>query len=325
MTGAGRRGVSRSRRTRLTTRAVSSQPRRALIATAAEWLARALESVLQPRGYAVLRTSSGAETLVQARRGRLDVVLVARHLPDLEGVEICRALRAQALITPGTPIILLTSTPASREERLAGLRAGASDQLAFPIDADELLLKLDTYMRAKGDADRARDECLIDDVTGLYNARGLERCARELVANARRQHAALACVMLAADPEPPDVGMAPGLRHHVSTLLRARLRASDSIGWWDAAQFAVLAPATDAAGAAHLMRRLSQTIEAAPLPEGASLSSLKVRAGYEAVADVHATPIEPETLLAHATTALGQARAERNGVWLRRHTRSEKE
>jgi PleD family two-component response regulator len=318
MTGAGRRGVSKARRTRLTNRAISSQPRRALIATAEEWLARALESVLQPRGYAVLRAASGAETLVQARRGRLDVVVVARHLPDLEGVEVCRALREQALITLSTPIILLTSTPASREQRLAGLRAGALDQLAFPIHADELLLKLDAYMRAKGDADRAREECLIDDVTGLYNARGLERCARELVANARRQHAALACVMLAADPEPPDVGMAPGMRHQVSALLHAQVRASDSIGWWDAGQFAVLAPATDAAGVAQLTRRLSQTIEA-------SLLSLKVRAGYEAIADVHATPIEPETLLARATTALGQARAERNGVWLRRHTRSEKE
>jgi PleD family two-component response regulator len=325
MTGAGRRGVSKSRRTRLTTRAVSSQPRGALIATAEEWLARALESVLQPRGYAVVRASSGAETLVQARRGRLDVVLIASHLPDLEGVEVCRALRAQALITPSTPIILMTSTPASRERRLAGLQAGAFDQLAFPIDADELLLKLDVFMRAKGDADRAREECLIDDVSGLYNARGMERCARELVANARRQHAALACVMLAADPQPPDLGMAPAVRHHLSTLLRARVRASDPIGWWDAVQFVVLAPATDAAGAAQLARRLSHAIEAAPLPEGTSLRSLEVRAGYEAVSDVHATPIEAETLLGRATTALGLARGEPGGVLLRRYTRPEKE
>jgi len=282
--------------------------------------------VLQPRGYRVLRASSGGETLELARSGRLDVALVASALPDRDGLEVCRALRQEALITPSTPIILLASTAATREQRLAGLRAGAWDRLDLPLDADELLLKLDAYMLAKQDGDRARRGAFVDVVSGLYNAWGVARRARELVADAWRRHAALACVMLAVDVQPeaaPDAeARSSVVRHHAASLLHARGRASDAIGWWDGPHFAVLAPATEAEGAAQLARRLSQAIEMAPPPQprDAPPLSLAVRAGYEVVHDVHATPLEPETLLARATSALHQARAEPRGARIRAYS-----
>src|SRR5207249_5642207 len=124
-----RREASTSWGPRLTTHAASSQRRLALIASAEESLVRALESVLQPRGYGVLRASSGAEALERARSGRLDVVLLASALPDRDSVEVCQTLRGQGLITPSTPIILTALTAATREQRLAGLRAGAWDRL----------------------------------------------------------------------------------------------------------------------------------------------------------------------------------------------------
>ena len=294
----------------------------ALIASAEEWLARALESVLQPHGYSVLRASSGAETLQRARSGPVDAVLIATDLPDRDSVEVCRALRKEALITPSTPIVLVTATPATREQRLTGLRAGGWDHLAFPLDADELLLKLDAYMQAKEDADRVRQRAFVDEVSGLYSARGVERRARELVADAWRRHAALACVMLAVDARPE---MAPDVRtrdtqHHVTSLLRDRGRTSDAIGWWDAVQFAELAPATGAEGATQLARRLSQAIET-PLPRGgAPPLPLEVHAGYEAIDDVHATPVKPETLLARARSALRQALAESGGARIRAYS-----
>ncbi|OLC06460.1 MAG: hypothetical protein AUH42_05595 [Gemmatimonadetes bacterium 13_1_40CM_70_11] len=210
----------------MTSHAAPSRARLALIASAAEWLARALESVLQAEGYGVLRASSGAEAVERAGSGRLDAVLVAGDLPDLEGAAVCRALREQALITPSTPVILLTSAPATRERRLAGLRAGAWDHLGLPLDAGELVLKLDAYLRAKGDADGAREQGLVDYESGLYSARGLERRARELVADASRRSwssTSRACSMGTGGPPTPSGGGAR--RSSRSSRLRPTARA----------------------------------------------------------------------------------------------------
>src|SRR3989454_134917 len=77
----------------------------------------------------------------------------------------------------------------------------SSDLIAPPHDADEILLKVQAYVRAKLDADRARAEGLLDPLSGLYNPQGLARRARELGSHAFREHGALACVAVALDLE----------------------------------------------------------------------------------------------------------------------------
>ena len=78
----------------------------------------------------MLRVATGVALQEQARSARPDCIVIAGPLPDLDDVEACRALRKQGLITPSTPIVLVTATPATRERRLAGLRAGGWDQLS---------------------------------------------------------------------------------------------------------------------------------------------------------------------------------------------------
>src|SRR5881396_955432 len=95
---------------------------------------------------------------------------------------------------------------------------GAWDCLGLPLDTEELLLKLETFMHVKLEADRVREEGSIEDTSGLYTARGLERRARELVADAFRRHAALACVALAAEPEFPDTRTAQAAAARVAAL-----------------------------------------------------------------------------------------------------------
>ncbi len=300
--------------------------RLALIADAEEWSARAIQSVLEPAGYRVVRVATGSATIEQARSAQPDAILIVADLPDLDGVELCGRLRRDPLITPSTPIALMGSAPLSRERHLAGLRVGAWDVLGFPLDAEQLVLKLNAWVRAKLDADRAREAGLLDPRTGLYSARGLERRAPELVAEALRRHAALACVALGVDPRPEARGAeaSPPLAvvlEHMAHALRSHGRASDAIGRWGGAEFAVLAPGTNAAGAVKLADRLSRAIEVSP-PSGARLPPLEVRAGYEAVLGVHATPVEPTDLLAHASTALRVARAEPGGARIRSYSAS---
>ncbi len=287
----------------------------ALIANADDRLNKALESILEPQGFRVASVASGAELLDRAPAVGPDVVLVNAFLPDGDGIRACRALRRSPGIAQSMPIVVITSAPATKQQRLAALRAGAWDYLGLPLDAEELVLKVETYARVKLELDRVREESPVDLESGLYTARGLERRATELVADGVRRHAAIACVAFGIDVEPEEArpaaaGLTPAALDYVAQLLKSRGRTSDAIGRLGRAEFAVLAPATDAASAVKLARRLALTIESArPRPEG--LPPLRVRAGYEAVADLHEAPVPPATLLEHAGAALSQARRAR--------------
>src|SRR5213078_2312102 len=180
------------------------------------------------------------------------------------------------------------------------------------------------YVHAKLDADRARTEGLLDAETGLYNRQGLARRARELGSQAFREHGPLACVVLALDLEPiePAAGPQPGtsLGRYVQAI-KAAARLSDVIGRLSATEFAVLAPGTDAGGARRLAERLASSVSAttvAPAAGGApSSAAVRVRCGYEAVANVGYAPIEPVDLLVRAAAAVRTGKAD-SGGWLRR-------
>jgi diguanylate cyclase (GGDEF)-like protein len=291
------------------------------VAHAGTWLTRALDSMLAPQGYRVLSVASGRELLEQVPELRPDVVLLDANLQDLDSIVVCRRLRQQRAVSWHTPVIMITSTPATKQQRLAALEAGAWDYLSLGLNAEELLLKVDAFTRVKLETDHMLEEDT-EPASGLYTKRGLERRARELVSDAFRRHAPLACVALAVEPEahqarPAAVTVSPLVVDFASRLLQESGRASDAIGRAAGGEFLVLAPSTAPAGAAQMARRLSQVIERRPRPAG--LPPLEVRAGFEAVADLHETPLDPASLLGHASAALVRARAAGNGSRIQRY------
>ncbi len=284
---------------------------------------RWLRGLLEGGGYAVLQERSGQHALERARTTEPDVILADADLPDMPGVELCRVLRSDPRVSSSTPILLMIREAATRTQRLAALRAGAWECIAPPHDADEILLKIGAYVHAKLDADRARTEGLLDAETGLYNRQGLARRARELGSQAFREHGPLACVVLALDLEPiePAAGPQPGtsLGRYVQAI-KAAARLSDVIGRLSATEFAVLAPGTDAGGARRLAERLASSVSATTVASAAgapAAAPVRVRCGYEAVANVGYAPIEPVDLLVRAAAAVRTGRAD-SGGWLRR-------
>jgi PleD family two-component response regulator len=276
-----------------------------LVANAAgTWLTQALASLLKPRGYHVHFVSSGREILEQAPAVRPDIVVLDTDLPDLDAVAVCRTLRRNRAAW-NMPVVMITSTPATKAQRLAALEAGAWDYLSVLLNPEELTLKLDALARLKLEMERALEESAVDQTSGLYTRRGLERRARELTAEAFRRHAPLACVALGIEADPK--GVLPAAVAYAADVLQARGRTSDAIGSLGQGAFAVLAPATAPEDALRMAVRLSQVIETAgPLPPG--VPSLRVHAGYDAAADVRETPIDAGAFLEHAGTALDQAR-----------------
>jgi diguanylate cyclase (GGDEF)-like protein len=283
-----------------------------LLASHSEDMAATVAEMLEPSGYVLLRAPTGREALRQAAELDPDAVLVDASLPDVPGVEVCRALRAHPGITSSTALILLSSSPPSAELLIDALRAGAWDALGQPFEPGALPLKLDTYVRARVDAEHARETGLLDPVTGLYNRQGLARRARELGSQAFRQHTALACVVLTLDvqgeaAEHKDHAL-PGAIDRFAGSLRQNARLSDAIGRLGPADFAVLAPATDARGAAIIAARLAKSLQAAAEEAGFPAPATRVRAGYDAVSNLTYAPADPVELLSHAIFAARQAK-----------------
>src|SRR3712207_5463521 len=94
------------------------RPPLVLIANDQEWSARSLESILGPNGYAVLRASSGRQTLELARTAQPDAVILDVRLPDIGGLSLCEMLRDDHRTNPVMPVIVIASGPAPRAERL---------------------------------------------------------------------------------------------------------------------------------------------------------------------------------------------------------------
>jgi DNA-binding response OmpR family regulator len=100
---------------------------------------------LRSGGYDTVGALTGAEALAEVERRCPDLVLLDQMLPDLDGVEVCRRLRA-APRSRHLPIIFLTAMGSS-EARVRGLALGADDYIVKPFSMRELILRVGAVLR----------------------------------------------------------------------------------------------------------------------------------------------------------------------------------
>ena len=292
----------------------SARPVGVLIASEQEWTSRSLASILAPQGYWVQKAFTRAQTVAHIRRDPPDAIIIDEQLPDGDGHELCRDLYEQDLISASTPVFLALSRAPTRRDRLAAMRAGAWACLGEPLDAEELMAALGVFVPAKLDADHARRTGLVDEMTGVYNARGLTRRAQELGADASRRRSGLACILLAPDTEsgePPLV-----LVRRIAQTLRSALRHSDAIGRLEPASFAIVALDTDATQVRHLAERLATAILATDGHTESQPPAFRLRAGFHGVANFRTASIDSAELMLRATAALQRARSDLPDAWL---------
>lgn len=107
-----------------------------------------LRRYLERAGLAVVTTGSGAQALEMLARRAAGLVLLDLGLPDVDGVEVLRAARANG----GVPVIVLTAR-GSVEDRIQGLSLGADDYVTKPFSPTEVVLRVQAVLhRAAGTA-----------------------------------------------------------------------------------------------------------------------------------------------------------------------------
>jgi len=100
---------------------------------------------LEKEGYRVLGAADGESGCARAVDEKPDAIVVDLMLPGMDGLEVCRMLRASNA-TSGTPILILTAK-ASESDRVVGLEIGADDYLTKPFSPRELAARIRALLR----------------------------------------------------------------------------------------------------------------------------------------------------------------------------------
>ncbi|GAA2686991.1 response regulator transcription factor [Actinoplanes palleronii] len=134
-------------------------PPRVLIADDDRAIRESLARALELERYAVTTAADGTQALACARRESFDVLLFDVMMPGLDGLAVCRRLRAAG---DRTPVLMLTAR-VETPDRVAGLDAGADDYLPKPFEPAELFARLRALLRrAAPDPERPAELRLAD-------------------------------------------------------------------------------------------------------------------------------------------------------------------
>jgi DNA-binding response OmpR family regulator len=108
-------------------------------------IAALIAHYLEKTGYTADVLPDGGRALARAKESPPDLVILDLMLPGLNGIEVCRALRADDR-TAGVPIIMLTAR-GEESERILGLDVGADDYVVKPFSANELMARVRALLR----------------------------------------------------------------------------------------------------------------------------------------------------------------------------------
>jgi DNA-binding response OmpR family regulator len=108
-------------------------------------IAELLVHTLERSGYEASFVTSGTEGLASVRARPPDLVVLDRMLPGMDGLEVCRALRASRL-TAAVPVIMVTAR-AEEADRIAGLDLGADDYVTKPFSPREVVARVKALLR----------------------------------------------------------------------------------------------------------------------------------------------------------------------------------
>lgn len=136
-------------------------------------LAQVVRRVLEEEGHTVDTAHDGEEGLAMALEGSHDVIVLDVLLPEMDGIEVCQALRRNRI---DTPVLLLTALD-SVQDRVRGLDAGADDYLPKPFAFQELLARLRALGRRKVQP-REPSQLQVDDLALDLRRRRAERSGR---------------------------------------------------------------------------------------------------------------------------------------------------
>lgn len=135
---------------------------------------RLLRGALQRDGHAVLEAGDGRAALSAVDIDRPDLVLLDLGLPDRDGLELVPLIRGKG------PSIVVVSARDATDEKVAALDLGAEDYVTKPFDTDEVLARIRSALRRRGQAVTGKPVLVIGDLTIDLDARRVVRAGMDV-------------------------------------------------------------------------------------------------------------------------------------------------
>lgn len=115
-----------------------------LIAEDEDNIRRLIRVILQPEDYVFIEAKNGAEALEKTSEEMPDLIILDLMMPKIDGIEVCRQLKKNAL-TRKIPVIMLTAKK-EMSDKVLGIKAGADDYLTKPFEPRELRVRVKTFL-----------------------------------------------------------------------------------------------------------------------------------------------------------------------------------
>jgi len=297
---------------------------RILIAQEDELSRNLLRTTLGYWGNEVIVTSDGTQAWEElGKPGGPRLAILEKKLAGLDGMEICRNVRARA---SEDYIYLFLATPLGHAQEITeGIQAGADDFLTKPINADELMVRLrigkrflemeDELRKAQG---AIRYQTSHDPLTGLVNRPAVIDALKRELARARREGSPIGILLAEVDhlKEVNDMhGHAAGdaVLREAARRIRALVRPYDTVGRYGGEEFLVIVPGCDDKSSLSQGERLRAVVagESMDLSEWGSYSSAqegKFRVTLSLGVATADRANEAEPLLRAAESALARAK-----------------
>ena len=220
---------------------------------------RMLADWLATEHYVVNTATDGFEALAKIAAERPDIVLLDVVMPELNGFEVCRRIKADPTMAD-IPVIMVTAL-SDVDDLVRGFDAGADDFVTKPFNFDALMARVRSQLRRKRHYERIVEESLVDPLTCAFNRRYFDAHAPRMAARCRAARNPVAVLMIDVDnlKQINDArGHSAGDRvlKEVVDRFTSALRPSDLVARVGGDEFVVVMPETDPDAALHIAERL---------------------------------------------------------------------
>ena len=255
-----------------------------LLVEDSETQAKTTRCFLENSGYEVLWAENGMAAFKVAKTRQIDLVLLDRVLPDMDGNEVCRWLKLDQ-DTKVIPIIMLTVKD-SASDKVTGLESGADDYLPKPYNEIELNARIYAALRTKTLQDELRTKnrqledmltrvevlAITDPLTGLFNRRRFETILELEYKKTARYQTPLSCLMIDIDH---FKSINDTFGHHkgdvvlkeVALLIQRSIREVDTAARWGGEEFSVLIPTINRESALQPAKRILKAVSEHAFPD----------------------------------------------------------
>jgi diguanylate cyclase (GGDEF)-like protein len=224
--------------------------------------------------YKILMATSGEQAIKVCTESMPDLVLMDVMMPQQDGLETCRLMKAQDAIAD-IPVIFVTGVQ-QQEDEDACWQVGAVDFIQKPVNANTLRHRVNAHLTLKKQADLLRSFAFMDGLTGVFNRRYFEQFLQKQLSACKRHSSPLALILIDIDHFKlynDHLGHLAGddaLRRVAQAMKGCCIRPNDLVARYGGEEFVAVLPDTAAEGAIVVAQKILAGIKEAAIEHPAS-------------------------------------------------------